>query len=84
MRELQFPAARTQSRILPRLSGPVAFYFAFPNYGQTLHQAQEIFQQELRGSPVLQGGLDAGLARLRGRLFGQQRSGSAGMSQAAT
>ena len=52
--ELQFPAARTQSRILPRLSGPVAFYFAFSNYGQTLHQAQEIFQQELRGSPALQ------------------------------
>jgi type IV pilus assembly protein PilA len=52
--ELQFPAARTQSRILPRLSAPVAFYFAVPNYGQTLHQAQEIFQQELRGSPALQ------------------------------
>src|SRR5438270_7910806 len=52
--ELQFPPTRTQSRILPRLSGPVAFYLAFPNYGQTLHQAQEIFQQELRGSPALQ------------------------------
>jgi len=38
---------------------------------------------EVQGSPVLQGGLDAGLARLRGRLFGQDGSTGAGTSQAA-
>src|SRR4051794_29615470 len=38
---------------------------------------------EVRGSPVLQGGLDSGLARLRGRLFEQGRSAGSGTSQAA-
>lgn len=52
--ELQYPGPRTQSRILPRLSDSTGFYAAFPNYGQTLHQAQQIFQDELRNSPTLQ------------------------------
>ncbi len=52
--ELQYPASRTQSRILPRLSDATGFYVAFPNYGQTLHQAQQIFQEELRNSPAMQ------------------------------
>jgi type II secretory pathway pseudopilin PulG len=52
--ELQYPAMRTQSHILPRLSDSTAFYMAFPNYGQTLHQAQQIFQEELRNSPAMQ------------------------------
>jgi predicted NBD/HSP70 family sugar kinase len=38
---------------------------------------------EVRGSPVLQGGLDSGLARLRERLFGQGRAAGAGTSRAA-
>ena len=52
--ELQYPGPRTQSRILPRLSDSTGFYAAFPNYGQTMHQAQQIFQDELRNSPTLQ------------------------------
>jgi hypothetical protein len=52
--ELQYPGPRTQSRILPRLSDSTGFYAAFPNYGQTLHEAQQIFQDELRNSPTLQ------------------------------
>jgi type II secretory pathway pseudopilin PulG len=52
--ELQYPGPRTQSRILPRLSDAAGFYAAFPNYGQTLHQAQQILQDELRNSPTLQ------------------------------
>jgi hypothetical protein len=52
--ELQYPGPRTQSRILPRLSESTGFYAAFPNYGQTLHEAQQIFQDELRNSPALQ------------------------------
>jgi hypothetical protein len=51
--EVQLPAARTESRILPRLSDSVAFYFAFPNYGQSLHQAQQIFHEELATSAPL-------------------------------
>ena len=52
--ELQYPGPRTQSRILPRLSESTGFYAAFPNYGPTLHAAQQIFQDELRNSPTLQ------------------------------
>ena len=52
--ELQYPALRTQSRILPRLSDATGFYVAFPNYGQSLHQAQQIFQEELRNSAAMQ------------------------------
>jgi hypothetical protein len=51
--EVQLPAARTESRILPRLSDSMDFYIAIPNFGETLHQAQQIFQQELRDSAPL-------------------------------
>jgi len=50
---IQYPAARNQSRILPRLPESTVFYFAFPNYGDTMHQALEIFQKELKESAAL-------------------------------
>jgi hypothetical protein len=51
--ELQYPAPRTQSHILPRLSDSTMLYAAFPNYGQVLRQSLQIWQQELNGSAAL-------------------------------
>jgi len=50
---VQNPAPRSQSKILSRLPDSTLFYVALPNYGDTLHQAQQIFQQELRDSALL-------------------------------
>lgn len=51
--EVQFPAPRTQSRLLPLVPAASSFYAGLPNYGDALHQAYEIFQQQLQESPVL-------------------------------
>jgi type II secretory pathway pseudopilin PulG len=50
---IQYPAARSQSRLLATMPESTTFYVALPNYGETLHQALEIFQQELRESAPL-------------------------------
>ncbi|HSK46359.1 MAG TPA: hypothetical protein VLA83_20995, partial [Candidatus Binatia bacterium] len=50
---IQYPAARSQSHILSRLPDSTMFYVALPNYGDTLHQAQQIFHQELQDSAPL-------------------------------
>ena len=50
---IQYPGPRSQSKILSRLPDSTLFYVALPNYGDTLHQAQQIFQQELRESAPL-------------------------------
>jgi hypothetical protein len=50
---IQYPAARSQSRLLSRMPESTTFYVALPNYGETLHHALEIFQQELRESAPL-------------------------------
>jgi type IV pilus assembly protein PilA len=50
---LQFPPARSESRLLPLLPESTVMYAAFSNYGETEHQALNIFRQELQESPVL-------------------------------
>ncbi|HEY6352486.1 MAG TPA: hypothetical protein VI636_24065, partial [Candidatus Angelobacter sp.] len=50
---VQFPAPRTQSRLLPLLPSSSSFFVGLPNYGEALHQASQIFHQELQESPVL-------------------------------
>ena len=50
---IQYPAARSQSGLLSRMPESTTFYVALPNYSETLHQALEIFQQELRESAPL-------------------------------
>ena len=50
---IQYPAPRSQSLLLSRMPESTVFYVAIPNYGDTLHQAQAIFQQELRESAPL-------------------------------
>ena len=50
---VQFPAARSESRLLPLLPESTMFYAAFSNYGDATHQALTVFQQELQESAVL-------------------------------
>jgi len=51
--DVQFPAARGQSHLLPLLPESTIFYAAFPNYGEASHQALRIFQQEVKDNPDL-------------------------------
>jgi hypothetical protein len=50
---VQFPAPRAESRLLPLLPASTVIYGAFPNYGQAAHQALGIFRQEFANSAVL-------------------------------
>jgi hypothetical protein len=50
---VQFPPVRTQSRLLPQVPATTTYYAAFPNYGETAHQALETLRQELQASSVL-------------------------------
>ena len=50
---VQIPAARTQSKLLPLMPASSSYYVAFPNYGETLHQVNEIFLAELKESSTL-------------------------------
>jgi len=56
--EVQLPAPRTQSRILPRLSDSTMLYGAFPNFGPMLRQSLQIWQQELHDSAALKNFLE--------------------------
>jgi hypothetical protein len=50
---IQYPAARGESRLLPLLPASTMSLAAFPNYGDVTHQALAIFRQELQESAVL-------------------------------
>jgi type II secretory pathway pseudopilin PulG len=52
-KNVQFPAARGESRLLPLLPEATMSYGAIPNYGDAAHQAVKILQQELQESKVL-------------------------------
>jgi type IV pilus assembly protein PilA len=52
-KNLQFPAPRAESRLLPLLPASTMSYAAFPNYGDVTQQALQIFRQELQESAVL-------------------------------
>ncbi|HLW53647.1 MAG TPA: hypothetical protein VKW06_12470 [Candidatus Angelobacter sp.] len=52
-KEVPYPAARNQSHILSHLPDSTAFYLAVPNYGETVHRAVEIVQQEIKNSARL-------------------------------
>lgn len=51
--EVQLPPPRNESRLLPLQQDSTVFYLAMPNYGDALHQALTIFQQELQRSADL-------------------------------
>jgi type II secretory pathway pseudopilin PulG len=50
---VQFPAARAESRLLPLLPESTMSYVAFPNYGDAANQALAVFRQELQERSVL-------------------------------
>ncbi len=50
---VQFPAARGESRLLPLLPESTMSFAAFPNYGDAANQALKVFRQELQESTVL-------------------------------
>lgn len=50
---VQYPAPREASHLLPALPPGTAFYAAIPNYGDATHQTLTIFRQELQESAVL-------------------------------
>jgi len=51
--DVQFPAPRGESRLLPLLPESTMSYGAFPNYGGAASQGLEAFRQELKESYVL-------------------------------
>lgn len=52
-RDVQFPAARSHSDLLPLLPASTTFYLAVPNYGDAAHQSLAIFREELKQSTPL-------------------------------
>jgi len=52
-KNVQYPPARGESRVLPLLPESTVGYVAFPNLGDAVHQALMIFRQERQESPVL-------------------------------
>jgi type IV pilus assembly protein PilA len=47
---IQYPAPRSESQLLPLLPASTMFYAAVPNYGQASDQALKILRQELQGN----------------------------------
>src|SRR5882762_4771860 len=54
LEEIQTPGPRYESRILPLLPTDTVLYIGIPNLGDALQQANQIFQQQLSQSTVLQ------------------------------
>ena len=52
-KEVQYPVSRTQSNLLARLPQSTALYGAVPNFGPQIHQAVQIFHEELQTSAPL-------------------------------
>ena len=52
--QIPAPAPRYDSQIVPLLPKGTTFFLSIPNFGQTLGEANQIFQQQLQQSPVLQ------------------------------
>jgi hypothetical protein len=54
LQEIQSPGPRYESKILPLLPADTVLYIGIPNLGDALQQANQIFQQQLSQSKVLQ------------------------------
>ncbi|HLH08856.1 MAG TPA: FecR domain-containing protein [Terriglobales bacterium] len=54
LEQIPAPPPRYDSAILPLLPKNTSFFLSIPNLGPTLGQANQIFQQQLQESPVLQ------------------------------
>ena len=53
LQQIQMPALRYSSNLLPRLPANTVLYVAIPNLGQYLGEAQVVFRQQLDQSPEL-------------------------------
>ena len=56
--ETHYPTPRTQSALLARLPQSTALYGAVPNFGPQIHQAVQIFHEELQTSTPLRSFLE--------------------------
>jgi len=56
--EMHYPTPRTQSALLARLPQSTALYGAVPNFGPQIHQAVQIFHEELQTSAPLRSFLE--------------------------
>jgi hypothetical protein len=54
LEEIRTPGPRYESKILPLLPADTVLYIGIPNLGEALQQANQIFQQQLSQSKVLQ------------------------------
>src|SRR5258705_13869231 len=54
LEQIQTPGPRYESKILPLLPADTVLYIGIPNLGMALQQANQIFQQQLSQSKVLQ------------------------------
>src|SRR6266436_3180018 len=54
LEEIQTPGPRYESKILPSLPADTVLYIGIPNLGDTLQQANRIFQQQVAQSTILQ------------------------------
>jgi hypothetical protein len=54
LEEIRTPGPRYESKILPLLPADTVLYIGIPNLGDALQQANQIFQQQLSQSKVLQ------------------------------
>ncbi len=54
LEEIRTPGPRYESKILPLLPADTVLYIGIPNLGDALHQANQVFQQQLSQSKVLQ------------------------------
>jgi hypothetical protein len=54
LQRIPMPPPRYQSNILPLLPADTVLYVGIPNLGDALAQANQIFQQQLAQSPILQ------------------------------
>src|SRR5258708_5278204 len=54
LEQVQIPGPRYESKILPLLPADTVLYIGIPNLGMALQQANQIFQQQLSQSKVLQ------------------------------
>jgi uncharacterized protein DUF3352 len=50
---VQMPGLRYQSKVLPLLPASTVVYASIPNLGDAVQQANQLFQQQLKESPVL-------------------------------
>ncbi|HXZ81207.1 MAG TPA: FecR domain-containing protein [Terriglobales bacterium] len=53
LEQIPAPSPRYESRILPLLPAKTVIYVSIPNLGQTLADANQVFQQQMSQSPVL-------------------------------